>query len=295
MMGRAATVLAAAALALAVLGGAAPVSADHVEGSFGGEHERVSLVRQVADLAIANLNAVEKPADEAFTLGRILEVDNAVQHTYKSIKARGVLLEVVYEALKVNTKQTAFCTAEIWETLRADVRIQSNSCDLTVKAGVPPADFVEPWSEASGTAMALGDETIRSAAGEAAFFYKPGATVLYVCSARVTSLTLLKKPFLRYYLAVATKADCSDAVAADVLYSPEDQFKVNKPLILPPLVGTVIKIILALVCFAIWGILWVYHTFQMKALKARMTIVRAMEKEEAELAKIKGVQDDNEK
>ena len=46
-----------------------------------------------------------------------------------------MLLEVRYEALKVNTQQTAFCAVEIWETLRADLQIQSNLCDFTVKVG----------------------------------------------------------------------------------------------------------------------------------------------------------------
>ena len=60
-----------------------------------------------------------------------------------------------------------------------------------------------------------------------AFYLDPrgSATVVYVCSARVTSLTLLKKSFKRYFLSVGTSADCSDTVPADVLYSPEDQFK----------------------------------------------------------------------
>jgi hypothetical protein len=86
---RAAAPLAAvAALTLCLLTGSG-VRADHLDGDFHGEHERVGVARKVADLAISNLNAVEQPTDELYTLGRVLSVDNAVNHAYKSVVPRG--------------------------------------------------------------------------------------------------------------------------------------------------------------------------------------------------------------
>ena len=76
------------ALALCVLAGVA--TAEHLAGgTFAGEHERVGMVRRVADLAVANLNAMEPSTLEPFTLGRIISVDNAVNHAYKSLLPRG--------------------------------------------------------------------------------------------------------------------------------------------------------------------------------------------------------------
>lgn len=64
-------------------------SAEHLDGAFHGEHERVGMVRKVADRAILNLNDVEKPSDEAFTLGRVMTAESSVNHGYKSIDPRG--------------------------------------------------------------------------------------------------------------------------------------------------------------------------------------------------------------
>lgn len=78
-------IAATAALALCLTSMTGVARADHLEGDFGGEHERVGMVRTVADLAVANLNAVENPTDELYTLGRITGVENAVNHAYKSV------------------------------------------------------------------------------------------------------------------------------------------------------------------------------------------------------------------
>ena len=47
------------------------------------------------------------------------------------------------------------------------------------------------------------------------------ATVIYACSARVLSEWVVQRPMKRFFLAVSAAADCSDAYAAEVLWSPE--------------------------------------------------------------------------
>ena len=86
---RAAAVAALTFCLLSAMTGVVVVRADHLEGAFHGEHERVGFIRQVGDLAIANLNAVEQPTDELYTLGRVVSVENAVNHAYKSVVPRG--------------------------------------------------------------------------------------------------------------------------------------------------------------------------------------------------------------
>ena len=57
------------------------------------EHGRISLLKGVAELALSNLNEVEKP-EEPYVFGRMIEVsqDTAVQHRYKSVIPRGAYI-----------------------------------------------------------------------------------------------------------------------------------------------------------------------------------------------------------
>ena len=48
---------------------------------------------------------------------------------------------------------------------QADLTIDTNTCDFTVKEGTRGASFTEPWSE--GTAQIHGAENVRSAAAAA--------------------------------------------------------------------------------------------------------------------------------
>lgn len=192
-----------------------------------------------------------------------------------------------YEAVKNTTKQTAVCTVEVWETLRGDITITSNSCDFTVKAGVPTASFVDPHT--GGFKQDASSEESRSAVAQVKADYFPQATVVYSCSVRTMSDTLHKKPHTVYYVNVASKADCTDAVPAEVWRTPTDTFIVMTPPEIPPEASVVTKVILSIVCVIIWAALWYYHEWNIKKVKAEAVARKAEEEEMKRVEKIKEV------
>jgi hypothetical protein len=154
----------------------------------------------------------------------------------------------------------------VWETLRGDITLEVNSCDFTVKAGTPTsASFTDPWSE--GFAQDGTSAKVRSSILAAKAHYFPAETVVYSCSARVMSESMVDRNFLRYFVNLASTANCTDAVAAEILYSPEDEFHLVLPPVMAPQVSLVVKIVLCIVCLIIWGGLWFYHAYKIKQLK----------------------------
>lgn len=79
---------------------------------------------------------------------------------------------------------------------------------------------------------------------------------------------MVDRNFLRYFIALASTLNCTDAVAAEVLHSPEDEFEVVLPEVALPQVSLAVKIVLCIICFIIWAGLWFYHDFTMKKIKA---------------------------
>lgn len=69
----------------------------------------------MADLAIANLNEVEAPADEAFTLGRVIRVSNAINHEYKSLLQRGAKRAEELESLRSGNARGVCHYLSLWE------------------------------------------------------------------------------------------------------------------------------------------------------------------------------------
>ena len=85
-----------------------------------------------------------------------------------------------------------------------------------------------------------------------------------------------------------------DAVKAEVLWSPEDQYKVVLPPVIPPEVSVATKCILSVVCIIIWGLLWLYYERQIKQLKVECAKRKAEEAEMEKLEKIKeGLEGEN--
>lgn len=82
------------------------------------------------------------------------------------------------------------------------------------------------------------------------------------------SESMVGRNFLRYFITLASTPNCTNAVAAEVLHSPEDEFKLVLPPVMPAEVSLVVKIVLCVVCLVIWAGLWFYHEFTMKKIKA---------------------------
>ena len=105
--------------------------------------------------------------------------------------------------------------------------------------------------------------------------------------ARVTTEEAVDRVFKTYWISLASKADCTDAVAAEVLKSPEDLYALVLPEVLPPQVSLVVKIILCIVCCIIWAGLWFYHEWTIKKLKVEAVVRKAEEAEMEKMEKIK--------
>ena len=103
-------------------------------------------------------------------------------------QSTGLFLSMRYEAVKNSTKHTAICNVDVWETLRGDITLEVNSCDFTVKAGTPTAEFVDPWTE--GFNQDSTGTVARSAVIAAKGHYFPDQTVVYSCSVWITPKTL---------------------------------------------------------------------------------------------------------
>ena len=105
--------------------------------------------------------------------------------------------------------------------------------------------------------------------------------------ARVTTEEAVGRVFKTYWISLASKANCTDAVAAQVLKSPEDEYDLVLPEAEPPQVSIVVKIILCIVCMIIWAGLWFYHDWKIKKIMAEAVVRKAQEAEMEKMLKIK--------
>ena len=85
-----------------------------------------------------------------------------------------------------------------------------------------------------------------------------------------------------------------DAVKAEVLWSPEDEYNLVLPPEVPPEVSIATKCILSVVCIIIWALLWLYYERQIAQLKVECANRKAEEAEMEKLEKIKeGLEGEN--
>jgi len=263
-----AAALAAAVLALAAQWGAARANHLSDDSQIVTEHGRISLLKGVAELALSNLNEVEKP-EEPYVFGRMIEVsqDTAVQHRYKSVIPRGLGVVIHYEAIQNTMKRTAVCTAEVSLSLTSDFSINSNKCEFYVKAG-------NSAGKESPTEMGVKQDTsiqmVRSAGGAVGSKYHFLTTVkdadtVYVCTARQAPASYGNIDGVSFFITTSISANCEDILEfSEVFRNPIGEYIIIEPEVPPIDISVGLKFGIAVICAVIWVALYIYHIHLVK-------------------------------
>lgn len=258
-----------AVLALAAQWGA--VHAGHLgdDSQIVTEHGRIQLLKNVADLALLNLNEVEKPT-EPWEFGRLIEVsqDTAVRHRYKSIVPRGLGIKIFYEARQSTAKRSAVCEAEVILSLTSEFSVDSNKCNFYVKAGdgsgkESPTDV--------GVKQDLSLAAVRSAGAALGEKYHVIGTVkdgdtIYMCTARSFEQTYATDTGVSYYVTASLNPNCDELIEpiTEVFRNHVDEYTIMEPAEPPVDISIGLKFGIAIICGAVWVFLYFYHIHLVK-------------------------------